>query len=231
MGQPPSEAITKGGVAFELDSTGKEIVLHSFGKGNDGRKPFAGVIDFHGDLYGTTFAGGTFQDWGTVFRIGGQKETVLHSFRPRGYLNGGLIADAEGNLYGATAEGGGHGAGTVFKMDSSGKVTILYGFTGTDGYAPFGTLIRDEYGNLYGTTSSGGVAYYGTVFKLSPGASGKWIEKVLHTFSGTDGIFPSGTLIRDAAGNPYGTTVWGGYTGSPCNVYPGGCGVVFKITP
>src|SRR5450432_2497546 len=89
---------------------------------------------------------------------------------------GGLIIDAQGNLYGTTWSGGGSsncspfkGCGTVFKLDSSGNETILHTFTGiTDGAGPFGSLTMDKGGNLYGTTSAGGgPKNAGTVFKLT----------------------------------------------------------------
>jgi uncharacterized repeat protein (TIGR03803 family) len=150
------------------------------------------------------------------------------------YPEAGLVRDETGNLYG-TAWGGGSGAcddefgdvgcGTVFKVDTSGKETTLYSFTGqSDGGYPFAELVLDAAGNLYGTTShfgsSGGC---GTVFKLD--TSGK--ATVLHSFTGgtTDGCYPYGGLLRDQAGNLYGTTLEGGGTGC----YGEGCGVVFKL--
>lgn len=96
-------------------------------------------------------------------------------------------------------------------------------------------------GNLYGTTIVGGNVNLprcyndfsgngcGVVFKLDPNGT----ETVIYAFTGgTDGGGPNSDLIRDAAGNLYGTTLWGG-TGK-CVIYAQnfpGCGVVFKITP
>lgn len=90
--------------------------------------------------------------------------------------------------------------------------TILYSFiAGADGYNPVGGLVSDGAGNLYGTSNNGGDYTYGTLFELSPQAGGGWTEKVLHSFNWhTDGAFPAGTLIFDAAGNLYGTTSLGG---------------------
>jgi len=97
--------------------------------------------------------------------------------------------------------------------------SVLYMFTGgADGAAPFGNLVRDEAGNLYGTTQAlnnkglGG----GVVFKLSPNGQ----ETALHTFTGPDGANPMAGLVRDVAGNLYGTTFNGGASG---------VGVVFKV--
>lgn len=117
-----------------------------------------------------------------------------------------------GDLYGITADGGGTSHyGVVFKVEPNGKQTVLYRFTGgSDGAYP-NSLVRDSSGNLYGTTSAGGGtgcggSGCGTVFSLT--ANGK--ETVLHSFAGgSDGINPN-SLVRDAEGNLYGTTSFGG---------------------
>ena len=137
-----------------------------------------------------------------------------------------------GNLSGCS----GLGCGTVFKLDQSGKETVLYSFSGAaDGAVPLASVIRDSAGNLYGTTYNGGdltdspcasLGGCGVVFKLDRAGN----ETILHTFTGgTDGANPSANLILDEDGNLYGTTSFGGdVTDSPCSAV-GGCGVVFKI--
>ena len=132
---------------------------------------------------------------------------------------GSLVRDTEGNLYGTTEAGGASGAGTVFKADKSGTHTVLYSFKGgSDGANPYVGVIRDAAGNLYGTTANGGASGLGTVFKLTK--TGK--EKVLYSFAGgSDGCYPYGGLLRDAAGNLYGTTEVCGASG---------VGTVFKLT-
>jgi uncharacterized repeat protein (TIGR03803 family) len=97
-------------------------------------------------------------------------------------------------------------------------------------------LIFDAAGNLYGTTSGGGVHGFGTAYELSPSAGGAWTFTVLHQFlyntaGGVDGAYPRGSLVFDAAGNLYGTTLWGG-TG-PCTSEANlvGCGTVFELIP
>jgi uncharacterized repeat protein (TIGR03803 family) len=105
---------------------------------------------------------------------------------------------------------------------------LLYQFkSGRDGSIPYASLILDPQGNLYGTTMIDGAYSYGTVFRLSP--DGK--ETVLHSFTGTggDGTNPVAPLTRDAAGNLYGTTEYGGLFGGACG--PNGCGIVFKVDP
>jgi uncharacterized repeat protein (TIGR03803 family) len=189
-------------------------VLHTFmGSGNgDGADPWAAMMwDNAGNLYGTTLAGGT-DNVGTVFEITpGDPETVLHSFQRNGpdgeILHGGLIMDKKGNLYGAATYGGdANGQGVIYRLAPDGTEKILYTFKGGpgDGNYPYGSLFMDKKGNLYGTTVAGGADNDGTVFKLAPDGT----EKVLHSFTntGNDGDGPLGNLVRDRAGNLYGTT-------------------------
>jgi uncharacterized repeat protein (TIGR03803 family) len=148
----------------------------------------------------------------------------------------GLIFDKAGNLYGTSELGGTNNQGTVFEMtpnsNGSWTETILYNFTGSiDGGQPYGSLVFDTAGNLYGTTNFGGNANCtqgcGTVFELTPG-SGGWTESVIYSFSGgSDGREPYARLRFDAAGNLYGTTLFGGNINSTCS---SGCGTVFKLT-
>ncbi|MGH3056147.1 MAG: choice-of-anchor tandem repeat GloVer-containing protein, partial [Gaiellaceae bacterium] len=89
----------------------------------------------------------------------------------------------------------------------------------SDGAGPEGGLIRDSENTLYGVTSTGGANEWGTVFKLD--ASGNFT--LLYTFKGApDGAQPTAALLRDSAGDLYGTTASGG---------PNNVGIVFKIDP
>ena len=82
---------------------------------------------------------------------------------------------------------------------------------------PYGGLIRDSKGNLYGTTNGGGASGAGVVFKVDTSGN----ETVLYSFTGgADGGYPLAGVIRDSAGNLYGTTNGGGASGA---------GVVFKV--
>jgi len=111
--------------------------------------------------------------------------------------------------------------------------TVLYSFTGSDGGQPYAGLISDSSGNLYGTTETGGAYKSGTVFELTPNSRGGWTETVLYSFcaatSCSDGADPRGGLVRDAAGNLFGTTFEG--RGSNCGQDYYGCGVVFELSP
>jgi uncharacterized repeat protein (TIGR03803 family) len=214
------------GTVFKLDTTGRETVLHSFTGTPDGAIPRAALVrDAAGNLYGTTVFGGASIGYGTVFKLDTTgKETVLHSFTATDGSGpvAALVRDAAGNLYGTTAYGGASLSGTVFKLDTSGTETVLHSFTGrADGAIPYAALVRDHAGNLYGNTAYGGASGYGTVFKLD--TTGR--ETVLHSFTGaSDGASPFDALVRDPAGNLYGTATFGG---DPfCS---SGCGTVFKL--
>jgi uncharacterized repeat protein (TIGR03803 family) len=204
------------GVVFKVDTNGTETVLHSFTGGQDGVTPIGGLLrDKAGNLYGTTSQGGTSND-GVLFKITPRgKEIILHTFtgstkdgKYPSYTS--LLSDAQGNLYGVTEEGGAADGGILYKLNTSGKFTILHSFKGgtTDGCNVLGTPFMDAAGNFYGTTSSCGTHMLGTVWKVDQ--SGK--EKVLHSFAGgtTDGEYPLAGVIVDADGNIYGNTETGG---------------------
>src|ERR1035438_4036954 len=225
------------GVVFRVDTSGQEKVLYTFTGGADGGSPYAGVIrDSAGNFYGTTSAGGTAGPYGpagVVYKLDtAGHQTVLYSFT--GGADGsnpyaGVIRDAGGIVYGTALEGGGtSGAGVVFELDTAGQETVLYSFTGgADGAYPTAGVIRDSAGNLYGTTQGGGTAGAGVVFKLDRAGQ----ETVLSSFTGAaDGGYPTAGVIRDSAGNLYGTTQGGGITTGECSTgYLPGCGVVFKL--
>lgn len=227
-----------GGTVFKLAPDGKVTVLHTFVGGResvvrDGGVPSGRLItDRAGNLYGTTEDGGVSSQCGsgcgTVYKIAPDGiYTVLHSFKiaTDGLLpRGGLIADAEGNLYGTTVSDGvgcyPNGCGTVFKLASDGTgYKVLYYFKGgtSDGANPYAGLIADSAGNLYGTTYNGGsgpcsaftpagnaVVGCGTVFKLS--GTGFVTEKPKLKVTPASGIVAAaarGGTIFSASSFPY----------------------------
>jgi len=204
------------GVVYKISTAGSFALLHTFGAKGDGSRPYAGLTDVNGTLYGTTSEGGK-SDEGTVFEITpAGKETVLFSFDTNdgSYPRAGLTA-VNGVLYGTTYYGGSAGYGAVFSITTGGSEKVVYSFQGgTDGALPLGSLIEVN-GVLYGTTSAGGPSNDGTVFAIS---SGK--EKVLHAFSGSDGDQPFPGLT-ELSGTLYGTTRIGGAHGE---------GTIFSVT-
>jgi uncharacterized repeat protein (TIGR03803 family) len=215
--QGGGSGVVPDGTVFELslqsDGFWKETVLYNFCSVTgclDGAAPMAGlVVDSEGNLYGTTYAGGTnncetsLGGCGTVFELsppsapgGNWTETVLYNFCSDG-LKGGC----------------------------------------KDGAEPASQLMARS-GKLYGTTTTGGTGGFldgccqgGTVFELSPGKNG-WTHTVLYNFCANrngypcpDGAGPQAGVTFDRAGNLYGTTKVGG---SPNSL---GNGTVYKLSP
>ena len=213
------------GQIYKISDEGVETILYNFQGSTDGGMPEGSlVLDGKGNLYGTTSSGGT-SFAGTIFQVTASGvEKVIYNFT--GQADGGnpatgLLRDSSGNLYGTTENGGSSGVGTIFKVTPAGRETTLHNFAGSpsDGADPYSAgLVRDTSGNFYGVTQVGGPSDFGVVFKLDPAGD----ETILHSFSGSDGKTPYGTLALDSAGNLYGTTYEGG---------PYGGGVIFKITP
>ena len=217
------------GAFIKIDSAGNETVLHSFA-GPEGASPSGPLTrDAQGNFYGVADGGSL--GFGAVYKMDPSGNvTVIHNFLdfPNDGAGpvGGVLFDAQGNLYGVTLQGGTYKNGTIYKIDSSGNETVLYNFTGaSDGSQP-SSLIRDAKGNLYGTAGIGGAGCdhlgCGVVFKLS--TAGK--QSVLFTFKG----YPSGgadpvALFRDSSGNLCGTTFGGGTLSS------GGYGTIFALSP
>jgi len=229
------------GTVFRLNKNGKETVLYRFTGFPDGETPAAGLVaDSAGNLYGTTFGGGEY-DQGTVFKVDPEgNESILYSFcAEMNCIDGqdpttGLIINKSGDVFGV-AGGGLTDDGVIYKVSPKGKETVLYNFEGgVNGGGPVSVLMEGSDGNLYGTTQGGGNLDMcigegcGVVYKYSPHDG---TEIALYAFCSkancSDGERPyDGPLIEDAAGNFYGTTIFGG---SPTCGDGGGCGVVFKL--
>jgi uncharacterized repeat protein (TIGR03803 family) len=238
------------GVAFTLGQISAlnwyGIVIHRFSDSNEAQSSGPLIFDAHGSAYGTALLSAPTA--GDVFKLtpniggAGWTETVLHGFQNGVDGNqpmGGVTFDAAGNLYGTTFYGGASpscndGCGIVFKLtpnaDGTWTESIIHTFHGgtNDGARPMAGVTLDPAGIVYGTTSSGGLGgcgdgvTCGVVFKLTPGSGGQYSETILHFFSGGDGAVSMAPVIRDSAGNLYGTTFEGGSFGR---------GVVFEITP
>ncbi|OAF17572.1 beta strand repeat-containing protein [Bradyrhizobium neotropicale] len=226
------------GTVFEIPKTANgyasaPTVLVSFTSSNGAYPSGSLLADANGNLFGTTVSGGA-AGQGTVFEIAktdsgyANAPTTLVSFTSANASpNGGLIADANGNLFGTTSSGGPNNAGTVFEIAKTANgyasaPTTLINFNYSNGGNPSGSLIADANGNLFGTTSSGGASASGTVFEIAKTANGyASTPTTLVSFNGrSNGAQPRGSLIMDANGNLFGTTNRGG-----ANQY----GTVFEI--
>jgi uncharacterized repeat protein (TIGR03803 family) len=248
-------ATTEDGSVYEMDPSGNMLGILSFSNTDyrGGQNPNGLIQATDGDLYGTTWSGGT----PLIFRVDlALNFTPLHPFS--GTFDEGwdprstLVQATDGYLYGTTLDAGNLstcrgklgliGCGTVFKFDPVSKtLSTLWQFTGgADGAHPFGSLIQASDGFLYGTTLFGGdpactVAPYtgcGTIFKID--TSGRLTP--LHQFSGgSEGGVPFSGLVQAGDGNFYGTTAAGGNSGcsADLNVWGlqtyQGCGTVFRM--
>jgi uncharacterized repeat protein (TIGR03803 family) len=125
---------------------------------------------------------------GVVFELsaqsdGGWAERVLYVFCSLTNCSDGeypgpgpLVLDSDGNLYGTTFSGGKYNNGIVYKVDTTGKESVLHDFSGKkDGGTPAAGLSMDKFANLYGATELGGDSDCtitsdgcGVVFKLTP---------------------------------------------------------------
>ena len=206
--------------------------------GGDGDHPAAQLVFGHdGSLYGTTTAGGSF-DNGNVFNLRPQpracvtalcpwEATVLHSFDGGdGSYPTNIAFDQAGNLYGTAWDGGTEDLGSIYELTPSGgswTFQVLYDFSAFGVSNPNG-VIPDQNGNLYGTTSQ----TPGAAFELT--SSGQF--QVLFTFNSGSGVDPDTGLIFDSSGNLYGQTLYegpDGYGGTVFELSPSGGGWSFSL--
>lgn len=178
----------------------------------------------NGGLYGTTPEGGTNQcPWfpcGVIFELSSRGLTVLYDFDNVHGWNpySGLTLGSDGNFYGTAYQGGSggcsYGCGTLFKITSSGSLTVFQDFSTDTGVWPMAPPIQGVDGNYYGVT-----LVYGDAYKLTPSG----------TFSALGPIpeWSHAPLLQATDGNFYGTTVSGG-SSTNCS---DGCGTVFRMTP
>ena len=224
------------GTAYEISGTVWELspagggwnftAIHNFSE-LDALNPYGGVVlDSAGNIYGETEFGGSLNKGATYeLQYPSWTETNLHNFngtdgdRPLG----GMVLDANGNLYSTTNRGGANGGGgQVYTLTNSGgnwTLTDIASFAGFSG--PWGNILMDHAGNIYGTTVQDGAYSFGSVFKLMPSGGGYTLT-TLHDFNGQDGAYPHGAIVMDASGNLYGTATAGG---------PHNQGVAWEITP
>ena len=227
-----------GGQVFQLARSGQswtKTTVYNFLCGTDGAFPTGVIIDPFGNLFGVAGADGAYR-YGAIFEVmpsgSGWTETLIHSFQngsDGAFPNGGLVMDAEGNLYGATGGGGVHQGGTVFELSPSGGgwtfsvlASLPPNVVNGGGQGATGSPALDSAGNLYETTYDGGAFGCGSVFKLAH-SGGQWTYIDLHDFNcGDDGGYPVAGPTLDSSGNLYGTTSNDGSLRE---------GVVWEITP
>ena len=264
------------GLAKSTCAQANETVLYSFQGGSDGAGPVGSIVmDKAGNIFGATSYTNpciTSLQCGSVYELSPPQqpgdpwtEITLYDFQGFGHGDGGspeggLVQDADGNLYGTTAYGG-HGpclllgsavgCGTVYELvrpqkpGGAWKEKVLYSFQGNqDGQFPIGDLVFDKRGNLYGATWFGGgqgttcdplYAYCGTIFELTPPRTtdkNVWTETVLHSFAGVD-AGDGGQPNGGLILDESGAIYGTTYVGGGTCPHDGGkgCGSVFALAP
>lgn len=258
-GQPNCGVADNGlgcGTLFKITPSRQFEVLHVF-TGTDGIQPEGGVVlDAQGNIYGTAVWGGDlkckYPGWGvgggpgcgTIYKLEPSgKFTVLHTFTgPNdGSYPLGLIIDSDGNLYGIADSGGDiiphsnyeYGLGTVFKVDASGKFSVLFTFTPetTLNYLYASHLVRDSQGNLYGIEQANNCGGGGCIFKIDP--QGNYTVVYAFTFeeSGDPAYYNAMGLILGPDGDFYGSTGLGESAQPSCDDegITQGCGSIFHL--
>src|ERR1039457_5094645 len=232
-------ATNSAGTIFKITPGGTLTTLYSFCSQTnctDGGVPYTGLVQAaNGDLYGTTYYGGT-NGGGTVFKITqGGTLTTLYSFCSQTNCTdgtgpgAGLVQAANGDFFGTTQVGGANDGGTAFKITTTGTLRTLYRFCSqtncTDGEGPYAGLVQAANGDFHGTTEYGGTngEYGGTVFKITPSGALTTLYSFCSQTNCADGTEPKAGLVQAADGEFYGTTFSGGANGYG--------GTVFKITP
>lgn len=215
------------GTVFSMSPVGNGwsfITIYVFQSKTDGFEPSGPLLLANGNIYGTTSGGGAFSH-GTVFQLtpdgnGQWAKNTVYSFGAYSHDGTnpeyGVVADAQGNLYGTSSDGGQDNLGTVFELQANADGTwtesILHSFAGNgvDGELPSGPLTFDSLGNLYGSASN-------IVFELVPAGEGTWAENILYTFLQHEQ--PVGGIVFDASGNIFGATNLGGGKTNAGSVY------------
>jgi uncharacterized repeat protein (TIGR03803 family) len=206
------------GTVFRLTTAGAFSTLHTF-SGPDGGNPLGKLLQTaDGALYGTTGFAVQWQSpgtYGTVFKLVGSTLSTLYRFSAGSVSDGavptsGLVAAADGALYGSTSQGGSDGFGTLFRITREGALTTLGSFTAEDG-RPGWSLIEGGSGSLIGTGKN-------TLFRFVLSGALNVLARVGYR----DGAAPGGALLLASDGNYYGTTQSGGELGH---------GGVYRRTP
>jgi uncharacterized repeat protein (TIGR03803 family) len=219
-----------GGMAYKITTAGVFTPIHPFAGGSDAQNPTGALIQgSDGNLWGTSYAGGTTGS-GTVFKMTTAGHvTVLHQFNNGCGLGtlgcnpeAGLVQGTDGNFYGTALSGGTNNQGVVFKITPGGGYTVLHNFnlTSDNGAYPQLPLTLGTDGNFYGIGSGcvGGGCSNADMFKIT--STGTFTDLYNFTnFGGNNNSLPFTPLLLGTDGTFYSTTEEGGK----------GAGTVFSL--
>ena len=210
-------SIINGSTSIVATSTGRTLAtLGTFDQTNGGYPSSGLIMDAAGDLFGTTWVGGTNgYNLGTVFEFA--KTAGGYSSAPITVASfdvtcrspiGNLIIDSAGNLFG-TAGGGADGEGSVFEISrtSGGFATapiVIASFNGAGAFTN-SSLVADSAGDLFGTTSVGGSNYNGAIYEIVKTSSGfNYNPVILASLTTSLDSYPTNSLFIDSSGNLFG---------------------------
>jgi uncharacterized repeat protein (TIGR03803 family) len=209
------------GLAYRLNDLGQLVQLHHFTGGElDGMSPNEQLsVGLDGAFYGTgvRVVGG----WNQVpqaYRMDAEGN-VTHLAQIGSGLNGlgKLTLASDGQFYTMSMSGGTFGDGGAYRVAPTGGGTPIYSVDAVlPRLSPSGGFVQHPNGFLYGTTENDPEDQrLGTVFRMSLDGQ----VKILHRFTGDDGMNPFGLLLgRD--GRLYGVARSGG---------PQGFGAIYAI--
>lgn len=226
------------GTMFSFDLVSNAFVkLYDFDSIH-GANPNGGLTQYNNTtLYGLTSFGGN-DNFGTIFSFNLTNNTLTKQgdfYLSTGAIpNGSLLKASNGKLYGTTNYGGAYDGfnGTLFSYDpaTSSKVKLFdfnnAVYTQGEPFSPVGSLVQGSNGKLYGATLRGGIYFTydgGSIFSFDLTNNTPTFTFPFSDKDGIDGIQPNGSLIQDANGKFYGTTVGGG---SPLNF-----GAIYSFDP
>lgn len=164
------------GTAFKITPAGALTVLYNFDS-THGSGPYAPLVQgSDGNFYGTARTGGSKNNGGVAFKLTAAKKlTVLHNFDATGATTdgvrpyAGLVQATDGTFYSVASAGGTNGAGTLYKISSTGAYSTLFNFVSATGSLPFATLRQHTNGKFYGEATAGGAAGHGAFFSFDAG--------------------------------------------------------------
>ena len=209
-----------GGMAYKITTAGAFTAIHAFNGGaTDAQAPQGALIQgSDGNLWGTSYQGGTTES-GAVFKMTtAGKVTVVHLFEACGLgttgcnPSAGLVQGTDGNYYGTALSGGTNNQGVVFKVTPGGAYTVLHNFSETvdNGGYPELPLTLGTDGNFYGIASGcfGGGCSNADIFKITS----KGVFTDLYNFpnlGGNNNSIPETPLLLGTDGTFYSTTYEG----------------------
>jgi uncharacterized repeat protein (TIGR03803 family) len=205
-------AVSPTSFVWSLAKVGLDGAVASIYQFPPAERPEAAIYASDGNYYGVAHTANA--STGYIYRVTPSGVlTKLHSFPAetfKGYFAVPLLQAGDGNLYGATPNGGANGTGAIYKVGLDGQYTALYSFPKGNLGGPT-ALIEGGHGNLYGATlgnvKKGG---YSQLFRIDK--TGRYSVVYSMSAQRLDGACQC-SLVEGSDGVIYGSAVAGGIYG------------------